>query len=81
MGQRASLRIRPGVFNTDQVNRDRMRITDVGVRNYAVSHPEFPHESTSDQRFSESQLESYRALGFEMADAILAQALRGVDPS
>jgi hypothetical protein len=33
------------------------------VANYHTAHPEFPHEPTSDQFFSESQLESYRALG------------------
>jgi hypothetical protein len=33
------------------------------VRSYASGHTEFPHESTTDQWFSESQLESYRALG------------------
>lgn len=30
---------------------------------YAVSHPDFPHETTADQFFSESQFESYRRLG------------------
>ena len=53
------------------------RINNVGIRNYAVAHPEFPHESTSDQWFSESQLESYRALGFEITESILTQALIG----
>jgi hypothetical protein len=33
------------------------------VCNYAESSPTFPHESTTDQFFSESQFESYRALG------------------
>jgi len=33
------------------------------VANYAAAHPEFPHETMSDQWFSESQLESYRMLG------------------
>ena len=33
------------------------------IRAYAAAHPEFPHESTADQWFSESQMESYRALG------------------
>jgi hypothetical protein len=33
------------------------------VYNYARESEEFPHESTSDQWFSESQFESYRALG------------------
>jgi hypothetical protein len=33
------------------------------VYNYSRQSAEFPHESTSDQWFSESQFESYRALG------------------
>jgi hypothetical protein len=33
------------------------------VRSYAVQHPEFPHQSTADQWFDESQTESYRQLG------------------
>ena len=33
------------------------------VYNYAASSADFPHESTADQFFSESQFESYRALG------------------
>ncbi len=37
------------------------------VRNYASSHRSFPHESTADQWFSESQFESYRVLGYVSA--------------
>ncbi len=33
------------------------------VTNYQALCPQFPHESTADQWFSESQFESYRALG------------------
>jgi hypothetical protein len=33
------------------------------IRAYAQGSPSFPHESTADQWFSESQMESYRALG------------------
>ena len=33
------------------------------VRGYAASHPAFPHETTGDQWFGESQFEAYRALG------------------
>jgi hypothetical protein len=33
------------------------------IRAYAALHEEFPHESTADQWFSESQMESYRGLG------------------
>jgi heme/copper-type cytochrome/quinol oxidase subunit 4 len=35
----------------------------VDVYNYYKAHPGFPHETTNDQWFSESQLESYRMLG------------------
>jgi hypothetical protein len=38
----------------------------VDVLSYAMSHPSFPHETTANQFFSESQFESYRALGFEI---------------
>ncbi|HYD69711.1 patatin-like phospholipase family protein [Azospirillum sp.] len=34
------------------------------VRAYAEAHADFPHESTGDQWFSESQFESYRRLGY-----------------
>jgi hypothetical protein len=35
------------------------------VKNYKKAHDTFPHESTVDQWFSESQFESYRQLGYE----------------
>lgn len=37
------------------------------VLNYAADHPDFPHESTGDQWFGESQFESYRKLGEHVA--------------
>jgi hypothetical protein len=40
------------------------------VRGYASDHPSFPHESTTDQWFSESQLEAYRALGAHIMEQI-----------
>ena len=41
------------------------------VCQYAKEHLLFPHESTADQFFTESQLESYRALGeFEMNEVL-----------
>jgi hypothetical protein len=42
----------------------------VDVYNYAKTHPLFPHESTADQWYSESQFESYRALGSHLVDKI-----------
>jgi hypothetical protein len=43
----------------------------VDVRSYGAEHKAFPHESTLDQWFSESQFESYRMLGrFQMAQVL-----------
>ena len=39
----------------------------VDVRSYGSINQDFPHESTMDQFFSESQFESYRRLGFFLA--------------
>ncbi|WP_242342800.1 patatin-like phospholipase family protein [Anaeromyxobacter terrae] len=41
------------------------------VRAYANACRAFPHESTVDQWFSESQFESYRALGAHLVEAML----------
>ena len=42
------------------------------VAHYRHLNPRFPHESTADQFFDESQFESYRALGYQVAaDALL----------
>ncbi len=41
------------------------------VMHYATENAAFPHESTSDQFFSESQFESYRRLGHFLAGEIL----------
>ena len=42
-----------------------------GIRSYAKANPTFPHESTVDQWFTESQFESYRSLGMEIAQDVL----------
>ena len=39
------------------------------VASYERQHRDFPHESTADQWFTESQFESYRALGEYEIDA------------
>jgi hypothetical protein len=55
----------------------------VGIRGYANANPDFPHQSTMNQWFTESQFESYRALGFEIVDSIfrrvIADAACGVE--
>jgi hypothetical protein len=47
--------LKPSVYQDEYFPRD--------VMNYAKESRSFPHEPTSDQFFSESQFESYRALG------------------
>ncbi|MBI3657191.1 MAG: patatin-like phospholipase family protein [Acidobacteria bacterium] len=45
-------------------------IRSLDVAHYAASHREFPHESTSDQFFNETQFESYRRLGEQSIEVI-----------
>jgi hypothetical protein len=40
------------------------------VLNYAAQNPTFPHESTADQWFTESQFEAYRRLGYHIVEEI-----------
>jgi hypothetical protein len=49
----------------------------VDVVSYAKTSPTFPHESTGDQFFSESQFESYRRLGFHFMANLGATAREG----
>jgi hypothetical protein len=44
------------------------------VLQYQAQNPRFPHQSTADQWFSESQFESYRALGCHILEQVLAEA-------
>ncbi|MFP5465551.1 MAG: hypothetical protein ACLGHR_12375, partial [Gammaproteobacteria bacterium] len=43
--------------------------------NYKLTHPGFPHQSTTDQWFDESQFESYRKLGHHIGLAVFGGAL------
>lgn len=47
------------------------------VRRYKSQHPAFPHQTTGDQWFDETQFESYRTLG----EHVMTEALRVVDQS
>ncbi len=49
------------------------------VLKYARGYENFPHETTVDQFFSESQFESYRALGHHMAREIFKDAVDSAD--
>jgi hypothetical protein len=41
---------------------------ETSVKQYKSSHPDFPHESTLDQFFTDDQFESYRLLGLSVAE-------------
>jgi hypothetical protein len=44
------------------------------IKQYQAENSAFPHESTGDQWYSESQFESYRKLGQHVAEQVLQQA-------
>ena len=44
------------------------------VMQYHASHPDFPHETTANQFFTESQFESYRRLGLHMVESAFENA-------
>jgi hypothetical protein len=46
------------------------------VLNYAGEHRSFPHESTLNQFFTESQFESYRALGYHSVNKTLGRVVK-----
>lgn len=46
------------------------------IKHYHAEHKSFPHESTGDQWYSESQFESYRALGYSVMNNALAAAMQ-----
>ena len=52
--------VKPGVSPDDPAD----------IQSYVRSSPGFPHESTADQWFTESQFESDRQLGSHMIDAV-----------
>jgi hypothetical protein len=60
-GDGTILYIKPAVHGTEAA----------GIASYAAARPTFPHETTTDQWFTESQFESYRSLGFEITNSIL----------
>jgi predicted acylesterase/phospholipase RssA len=47
------------------------------LAHYGAAHPEFPHQSTADQWFDESQFESYRKLGEHVMSAVLERLPEG----
>ncbi len=48
----------------------------IDIFNYATANGQFPHESTLDQWFSESQFESYRMLGFYTIEQVFQEIIK-----
>ena len=57
--------VKPGFMNNGEEPAD--------VSAYALANLTFPHETTADQFFTESQLESYRSLGYYTMNKILGE--------
>jgi hypothetical protein len=54
-------------YQTSNHRNDNLRYDDNPyVAHYKAKHPSFPHETTGDQFFDETQFECYRALGFNV---------------
>jgi hypothetical protein len=66
IGDGKLLYVKPAVFLKED--------EPIDVVQYGRANPTYPHESTSDQWFSESQFESYRALGRHIVTAVAGQA-------
>ncbi len=59
------LYVKPGFMNNGEEPAD--------VAAYALANLTFPHETTADQFFTESQMESYRSLGYYTMTKILGE--------
>jgi hypothetical protein len=56
-------------YVTSPLRNDVRRYDELSyMARYRGDHPDFPHESTADQFFDETQFECYRALGYMIAD-------------
>lgn len=49
------------------------------LQQYRIQHPEFPHDPTTDQFFTENQVESYRQLGHHIGSELCRTIARGRD--
>jgi hypothetical protein len=60
------------------IKASRFRGFPSDVRHYASVHATFPHETTADQFFSESQFESYRRLGYFLGTRVFGDAIEDI---
>jgi hypothetical protein len=49
------------------------------VLQFHAQHPQFPHHPTTDQFFNETKFESYRALGYHVAQKVFRKAVEEID--
>lgn len=63
----------PGIKEEGSLIYIKAALTDdepIDIREYALTNPDFPQQSTADQFFDEAQFESYRKLGYHSIDKI-----------
>jgi hypothetical protein len=65
------LYVKPSLIATDYAE----------VLNYRKANKEFPHQSTADQWFDETQFESYRSLGYRIGMTVFAPPVLSKPPS
>ena len=53
------------------------RILGELIKRYRATHPDFPHQSTANQLYDETQFEAYRALGEHVANDLFREDLTG----
>lgn len=51
------------------------------ILNYAKNHPDFPHDTTTDQSFDEDQFESYRKLGEHIGSELFSAIKKAAESS
>lgn len=54
---------------------------DTPIQQYKATHPDFPHETTGDQFYSEDQFESYRSLGYEILESMFSKWSKNDTPT
>jgi hypothetical protein len=63
-----------GAYVSSPLRSDVRRFDELTyMAHYKATHPDFPHETTADQFFDEVQFESYRALGYLIAERALTK--------
>jgi hypothetical protein len=64
------LYIKSSLTGTIKREKDELPCEPIDISNYRFEHSTFPHDTTANQWFTESQFESYRRLGQHMVEEV-----------